>query len=61
MERPLGPLRIPPHAGHSGGPGGVEPPPPALPQMIYICSLEVTEHEGLGHVDVHRGGGAETQ
>ena len=60
-EFPLGQLRAPPHVGHASGPGVREPPPPALPQIIYVCSLERVEHEASCYGDVRQMRREETQ
>ena len=60
-ERLPGPICAPPRAGHASGPGGGEPPPPALPQIQYTCSLEVSEQEEPGRGNVQQGGREETQ
>ena len=52
LERPLGPLRAPPHVGHASGPGGGEPTPTALPKIRYVSPLKGVKWDVLGHSDV---------
>ena len=54
-ERTLGPLHAPPCAGQYSGPGGWEPPPTALSQVLHICHMAGVELETTGHRDVCQG------
>ena len=55
MERTPGTLFSPPCSGHSSGPGGREPPPSMLSQVLNVCHVAGIERETSGHGDVHHG------
>ena len=50
-----GTLHAPPCAGQYSGPGGWEPPPTALSQVLHICHMAGVELETTGHRDVCQG------
>ena len=54
-ELPPGSLHSLPRAGNASGTGGGEPPPPALPQMRYVCFLEGVEQDASGHGNFDKG------
>ena len=58
-ERPLGPLRSPPWAGHAIVPGVGEPTSLMLTQIRYVRDLEGIEQDVLEHGNVFQGVGAE--
>ena len=60
-ECDLGKLCAPSHEGHACRTGVGGPPPPALPQIRYVWSLEIVEREESGHGDVCQMSRAETQ